>query len=140
MSKKVALVTCVSKKLKYTSPAQDLYISDWFRKASTYAQNVADEWYILSAKYGLINPNEMIEPYDETLNKATAVFRRVWASRVFDTLRPCLEAGDIVIMLAGVKYREHLISPLYEMGCEAEIPMEGLRIGEQLSWLSRQIG
>ena len=140
MSKNVALVACVSKKRNYPSPAKDLNISDWFRKASTYALIVGDEWYVLSAKYGLISPDVMIDPYDETLNNMPVTSRRLWAQKVLSDLRMRLTAGDAVIILAGVKYREYLISPLRQMGCEIVIPMEGLRIGEQLSWLSKQIG
>ena len=140
MSKTVALVACVSKKRSTPSPARDLYISDWFLKASIYARHAADEWYILSAKYGLIRPDAMIEPYDETLNTMPIAARRAWAKKVLYALRERLESGDIVIILAGTKYREHLVAPIREMGCDVEIPMEGLRIGEQLSWLSRQIG
>jgi hypothetical protein len=65
----IALVACVSKKNTTPMPARDLYISAWFRKASMYAARVADRWYILSAKYGLVAPDTMIKPYDETLNK-----------------------------------------------------------------------
>ena len=60
MSRKIALVACVSRKTPGPLPAQDLYVSDWFRKASAYARRVADEWYILSAKHGLVSPDTVI--------------------------------------------------------------------------------
>ena len=60
MSRKIALVACVSRKTPRPLPAQDLYVSDWFRKASAYARRVADEWYILSAKHGLVSPDTVI--------------------------------------------------------------------------------
>jgi hypothetical protein len=40
-------------------------------------------------------------------------------------------------MFAGERYREFLIEPLQQRGLEVEIPMEGLRQGEQLEWLAR---
>jgi hypothetical protein len=52
VARKIALVACVKTKKPMPMPAQDLYSSDWFRKASTYAMRVADEWHILSAKHG----------------------------------------------------------------------------------------
>jgi hypothetical protein len=140
MSKKIALVACVSKKRTRPSSAQDLYISDWFRKASTYARRVASEWYILSAKYGLVSPDTTIEPYDETLNRMPAAARRAWARRVLKELGQVLRPGDHVVILAGMRYRENLVGPIQQMGCSVEIPMEGLGIGKQLSWLKRQIG
>ena len=140
MARKIALVACVSKKNSTPMPARDLYISDWFRKASAYAMRVADEWYILSAKYGLIAPDTVIEPYDETLNRMSAAARRTWAKRVSKELGQVLQPGDQVMLLAGIKYRENLIGPIREVGCSVEIPMEGLGIGKQLRWLKQQFG
>ena len=68
MSKTIALVTCVSKKNKAPMPAEKLYCSDLFQKMSSYAKRNADEWYILSAKYGLLSPGTVIAPYEQTLN------------------------------------------------------------------------
>ncbi|MFC2053495.1 DUF6884 domain-containing protein [Chloroflexota bacterium] len=138
MAKTIALVACVSKKNKRPMQARDLYISDWFKKASAYAGKVSDEWFILSAEYGLIDPNVIIEPYDVTLNKMPISKRRTWSLRVMQDFRPMLEKGDDIVILAGQKYREFLVKPLRSMGCQVKIPMEGLRIGEQLSWLSKR--
>lgn len=136
----VALVACVSKKNPIAMPARDLYISTWFRKASLYASRMADNWYILSAKYGLIAPETVIEPYDETLNRMSAAARRAWARRVLADLEQVLKPGDHVVFLAGQQYRQDLIEPIRRMGGSVEIPMEGLRIGEQLHWLKQRVG
>ena len=136
MSKTIALVACVSKKNKSPMPARDLYISDWFLKASAYADRISDQWFILSAKYGLLDPDDAIDPYDETLNKMPVKARRDWAVKVLDELIPKLDHDDQVVILAGMKHREFLVDPLGASGYQVEIPMEGLRIGEQLSWLS----
>lgn len=40
-----------------------------------------------------------------------------------------------VVLLAGIRYREFLVAPLCVRGVTVEIPMKGLRIGEQLKWL-----
>ena len=139
MARKIALVACVSKKNHMPMPARDLYISDWFRKASAYAMRMADEWHILSAKHGLIAPDTVIEPYDETLNRMPAAARRIWAGRVSKDLGRVLQPGDQVVFLAGIKYRENLIDPIREIGCSVEIPMKGLGIGKQLRWLKQQL-
>ena len=54
MGNTIALVACVSKKRDTSMAARELYISNWFKKASAYSQQTANEWYILSALYGLI--------------------------------------------------------------------------------------
>ena len=140
MSTTIALVACVSKKNKTPMPARNLYISDWFKKASSYADLISDQWFILSAKYGLLNPDVVINPYDETLNKMPVNQRRAWSKKVLDDLIPQLNIGAQVVFLAGMKYREFLTAPLHKRGFYVEVPMEGLRIGEQLSWLSKHSG
>jgi len=139
MARTIALVACVGKKESTPKPAGDLYCSDWFRKASAYARRVANEWYILSAKYGLVAPDRVIRPYDETLKAIPAAARREWAKRVLHDLCEVLEPGDRVIILAGKGYRADLVLPIREMGCVVEVPMKGLRIGEQLSWLKQEL-
>jgi cytoplasmic iron level regulating protein YaaA (DUF328/UPF0246 family) len=140
MTRIIFLVACVKEKQDVSRLAKDLYISDWFRKAATYAQRNCDAWYILSAKYGLVKPDQVIEPYDVTLNRMPVKARRVWAQRVMGDLRGHLNAEDKVIFLAGTRYRENLIAPIRELGCTVEIPMQGLRFGEQKSWLMKQLG
>ncbi len=120
-------------------PARSLYTSAWFKKASAYAQQIADRWFILSAKYGLVPPDQVIAPYDETLNRMPAAQRRAWAKRVLQDLRHEVQAGDDIIILAGQRYRAHLIDPLEAIGCNVEIPMRGLRISEQLRWLNEHL-
>lgn len=132
----IALVSCVSMKRPRAAAARDLYTSPWFRKASGYAEAVADGWYVLSAKYGLVDPGRVIEPYDETLNEMGSRERRAWAAGVLRQLEVVLRSGDKVIMLAGQRYREGLIGALRARGVQVSVPMEGLGIGEQLHWLA----
>ena len=76
------LVACVKTKQSRPAPARDLYISNWFVKARTCVERSGQSWYILSAKYGLVEPNELIEPYEKTLKKMRADDRRAWARGV----------------------------------------------------------
>jgi cytoplasmic iron level regulating protein YaaA (DUF328/UPF0246 family) len=139
MAKTIVLVACVSKKHEMPMSARLLYCSPWFEKASAYADRIGDEGYILSAKYGLVRPDQVIQPYNETLNTMSAQERRTWAKKVALDLQKILHSGDRVIFLAGIHYREYLIEPIKRSGCSIEIPMEGLRIGEQLGWLNQRV-
>ena len=135
--KTIALVSCVSKKRTHSSKASALYISDLFLKSSEYARRNSNKWYILSAKYGLVSPDAVIAPYDETLNRMKAIERRTCAEKVRDDFRKVVSPGDTVIFLAGMKYRENLTEPVARFGCQLEIQLEGMRIGEQISWLNK---
>ena len=138
--KRIVLVSCVKSKTTGPNPAQNLYISDLFQKTSAYAKLIGDSWYILSAKYGLLSPDQVIEPYEKTLNKMGAGERKSWAKSVMSDLAKIVTPGDEVVFLAGVKYRENLIHPLTKMGSKISVPMEGLSFGNQLKWLKNQLG
>ncbi len=57
-------------------------MSEWFLRARRYVEASRCPWFILSAKYGLVSPDEVIAPYEKTLNDMGAGERREWASRV----------------------------------------------------------
>ncbi len=136
MAQKIALVACVGQKALTSQPAHLLYTSAWFQKAAAYAQQIADRWFILSAQYGLVAPEQVIAPYEQTLNRMAASRRRAWAERVLAGLQQEVRPGDEIVILAGQRYREYLVAPLQALGCEVRVPMAGLRIGEQLRWLN----
>ncbi len=46
-----------------------------------------------------------------------------------------LPDADEVVILAGVKYRENLMTHLQARFQKVSVPMEGLQIGRQLSWM-----
>ena len=139
MIKSIFLVSCVGKKQPYACKAMDLYVSDWFKKASQYARLNADEWYILSAKYILVQPMDTIEPYDLTLTKMNIALRREWADKVMLQLHPHLTPGNKITFLAGKTYREFLQPALLQRGYSVNVPMNGFRIGEQLGWLKSRL-
>jgi len=98
-----------------------------------------DKWYILSAKHGLLNPNDEVNPYNLTLNKIGVDRRKEWANSIFIDLMKIVEPNSTFIFLAGERYREFLIPQLEKAGYKTEVPMKGLSIGMQLSWLNSQI-
>jgi hypothetical protein len=135
----ITLVACASKKRSEPQQAQHLYISNWFLKASNYAKRTADRWYILSARHGLLEPTQVIAPYDESLNAMPAAARRAWAVWVLDSLGGVVGPGDQVTILAGRRYREHLVGPLLAMCAGVCVPLAGLGIGQQSRWLKEQL-
>ena len=139
MSTTIYLVSCVGQKRLVPAPARDLYTSPLFCKASAYVDRTGRPWFVLSAKYGLVHPDETIAPYDLTLNTMPVADRRRWAGSVLTQLAPHLTNVGTVTFLAGQRYREFLEAPLRSRGLEVSVPMEGLRIGEQLGWLSREL-
>lgn len=133
MKKKVVLISCVSAKLSRRSKVRDLYISTLFKLNLKYAEKLRpDKIYILSAKHGLLSLNDEISPYNQTLNEMTALEVKSWASEVLRQLRRVSNIENTkYIFLAGDRYRKYLLPALEDY----TIPLQGLRIGEQLSKL-----
>ena len=130
---KIVLISCVSKKLNHKSKAKDLYISPLFKYNYQYAQLLnPDRIFILSAKYGLIGSDDEIEPYNETLNTKSVNEIREWAKKVLSDLSQKTNLKeDEFIFLAGNNYRKFLIPAIKNY----EVPLNGLTIGKQLSFL-----
>ena len=136
---RVALVSCVKAKLQKPAPARDLYTSQLFQGLRAYATAHTDRWYILSAEHGLLQPDEIVAPYERTLNRMPVRDRLRWASRVQSQLQATLPRAATVVILAGKPYREHLTPFLRANGFEVTIPLEGLSIGKQLQYLKSNI-
>lgn len=134
---KIALVSCVSSKLPCAAAARDLYTSPLFAKSRQYAETHADKWYILSAKYGLVVPERIIEPYEKTLNTMPKEERKAWSHKVLVQLTHSTSPSDQIIFLAGERYREDLEHELINRGYSVSTPMRGLSIGRQLQWLTQ---
>lgn len=135
---KIVLISCVSKKRDYSCKARDLYISELFKKSLDYAEKVvkADNIFILSAEYGVVPIEKVIAPYDKTLNKMNKRERLAWANLVMEELKQYIDIdNDEVIFLAGKRYREHIEPHIKNV----LVPMEGLKIGQQLSFLKENI-
>ncbi len=84
--------------------------SPLFRAAFAYASNTYDTVAILSAKYGLLLPDDEIEPYEVTLNALNVQAQKQWAQRVLWQMQERLNFHGIrqVFFHAGKAYREHL--------------------------------
>ena len=138
--KSLGLISCTKSKRRYRCKAYQMYsASDLFRKAYSYATKNYDFVAILSAKYGLLFPDEKIEPYNLTLNDMNSQQRKRWAETVFNQMKSRLRFGDYdrVLFHAGKKYREYLIPKLENVGIQCEVPLEGLSIGRQKAWYKK---
>lgn len=123
---KIALLSCTKSKKSYSCKASEMYSeSRIFRRAYQYAKLICDEVYILSAKYGLISEEDIIEPYNETLNKKSTQERRLWSEKVRLNLGKLYSLeNDEFLVLAGKSYNEFLLPYLNKY----ELPLKGINI------------
>jgi len=135
--KTIGLVACTSRKGLYPTAAASLYRSPLFDGARLYAEKRCDAWFILSAKHGLLHPDQQIDPYDESLNQMSEVQRVVWSRKVYETSSALFGQDEDIIFLAGDSYRSHL-QPLFQRdGHRTAEPMSALGIGRQVAWLQK---
>ncbi len=131
----ITLVACCGPKLSSAAPAADLYVSSLFKKARIYAER-RGRWFILSALHGLVDPTEVIAPYDVTLKKMPAAKRREWGRKVRVQMENAGLIGLPLVALAGKDY----VQPLTDAGLVVGQPMKGKSIGKQLQWLNEENG
>jgi len=108
---KVLVITeCTKEKLGYDSsikvPAKQMYQGRLFKTVRNYCEKMGFDYLIISAKYGLLHPDDVIEGYEMVLKTKEDVERI--RPQVEEKLRPLLERYDKVVVIAGKQYREVL--------------------------------
>lgn len=131
----LALVGCGDKKRSEPTEARALYTSDYFHKKRKWAEG-CDEWRILSAEYGLVQPTTVLEPYDTVLSELDEDAVIEWATAVRAELNPLLADIDVVVVLAGSDYFDPIEPTLTDAAVSVCWPFDGKRIGEQIAWLT----
>src|SRR2546423_620655 len=132
----VYLISCSRSKAIQPVPARDLYTSPLFSKARALAESRADDWYILSARHGLVHPDTKLAPYDQTLGLMPEAMRQRWASDVLEQIVRNTTPADSIVILAGLDYRKHLVPSLQRLGYSVSTPLSRMSIGQQLQWLT----
>lgn len=132
------LVGCVKSKLSHPAPAQDLYTSTLFRKQRSYAQSAGVPWFVLSAKHGLVAPEDVLDPYDLRLSKTPRDYRKQWGATVVQQLQDVAGPlhGTVIEVHAGSAYVEAIRAGLRTAGANILEPLSGLTLGNRLAWYS----
>ena len=136
---KIVLLSCTKSKMDHRVPTQELYsASPMFRKTLEYGKALnPDKMYILSAKHFLVPLDKKLEPYDKTLKEMPKDEKEEWGKV---TIQQMKDEGlnldkDKFIFLTGSEYLKPFIGHIKHI----ENPMEGLRLGQRLGWLNKQL-
>lgn len=126
-----AFIACSKRKKVSSVPlrARFLYQGALFKKALQYAEKEYDQVFILSAKHGIVHPDEFLRRYDKTLNNMGTTERNEW----YEMIREQIIKRDLnppFIFLTG---------SLYNAPFEGTKPLEGLSIGKQLKWFNERL-
>lgn len=135
MDETIVIVGCGSVKEDSKSVAWRLYNSGYADLKMTVAMLVGQP-FIMSAKHGLVPPNERLEPYDKSIHKMSAEERRELGQQVAESIP---ERFERVVFLAGKKYRYPVIDALPE-DMEVIDPFESDELGgqgDQQGWMKK---
>ena len=91
--------------------------------------------YILSAKYGIISADLVIEPYDKMVPLREDNFFKEWSQMVTEQLQSFDKTEDIVFL-----GNQHYYKPVdsYFVG-QKQAPLLGLKTGQQLARLTDEL-
>jgi len=140
--REVGLVSCVKTKRGEPATPKELYTSPYFEKMRAYAEQYHDDWWIISAKHGLLGPDgDPIAPYDETLSGARVAKRREWAEMLDDQMeqKGLLSDDATLVLHADKDYYEELLPLMENTGVTVKIPTKGLGIGKKQAWYKERL-
>ena len=114
-------------------PARDAYTGAPYTVNMRYAENFAERWVILSAKYGFVPPDyEIPDSYNIMFKKkSTQPISACLLQKQVTTQRPY--RFEIIIGLGGKDYRERITEAFSQWSVILKFPFAGLRLGDSMS-------
>lgn len=121
------------------TPAQDAYISSYFKVNRGFAEHFAEHWLILSAKYGFIAPDFMIPgPYEITFKHPGS--GSIPSDRLLAQARDMgLRAWKRILAIGGAEYLERIRNAFAALGIRVCCPFQGLSMGRSMSAAKRAV-
>ena len=103
----LVITGCTKKKLDSVgdviAPAKEMYQGMMFRKVREYAESMRFDYVIISAKYGLLFPDELVEGYEKVLRSKADI--ESLQPAVEDRLNEIIDQYDQIVVIAGMTYR-----------------------------------
>ncbi len=132
--KTLVILACSQKKGPNPVAARELYLGSLFKLGRKFAEVHHFDYVIISAKYGLLNPEQVIAPYDQRIANLADV-RRV-REMVISPLQELFQKYEKIIVIGGNLYRK-VLEPLKSAKFEEISDSRG--IGGILQQLKRRI-
>lgn len=123
------IVACGKEKAQFRMQAKDMYIGSYFKSCLKYALEFGDKVFILSAKYGLLELDDFINPYDLLMGDDGSVTIDIVKEQAIN-----LEISGNVIVLGGKKYLDFS----KKIWKNATCPLSGGLL-HQISWMNQQV-
>ncbi len=136
------IVSCTKKKIWDINPnapkkvqAKDAYVGNLFKLGKKLAEKLKAPWFIISAKYGILKPTELIENYNVTIDETDLtpeiVRKQLVEKGVFKFKK--------LVVLASTKYCNLIEKAAELLGIIVETPLKGLPLGMMLAKLKKML-
>jgi len=129
----IYFIACSATKLDRAAPACDLYQGQAFKAARQLAEKHRADYWILSAKHGLIHPDTITAPYNDYLGAMNKAQRTIWGAMVCEQIKAAGLTSRAAVILAG----KHYADPIAHLFPTLDRPLAGLGIGQQLRKLKQ---
>jgi hypothetical protein len=129
------LISCGKHKQLVRAPAAKLYTSPRFQLSVALPSRLGFSFSLLSAKHGLLEPNELVDPYDSSLATLTRDERRIWAERVLTQLLNAHKDVRRFVLLLDDDYRDDLAPLLIQRKFELIEPLSNFERSGRISFI-----
>jgi len=132
------LTSCTKNKINcddfQKTEAREMYQGTLFKKVKTYAETMNFDYKIISAQYGLLEPNDPIMKYNKRLrtNGDVESIRPEVEEKLVNQLSPY----KTIVVIAGEKYRDVLFNLFFD---ERFVFIKARGIGDMISIVSKAI-
>jgi hypothetical protein len=104
--------------------AADLFTAPGFVSARDHAVRAGERWFVLSARHGLLDPDDVVSPFDNQLGDRPLGYRTAWGEWVAAQLADRMWLSGLVVEVhGGVDFAQPLRSPLGRRGAGVELAM-----------------
>lgn len=114
----VILVGGGNAQLSEPAAVRDLFTSPLFVRRRARAEASGRPWFVISGRWGLLDPGELLAPYSFSFAEQPEGYRRAWGRFVAEQLAAAgsIGRGDIVEIYAGGNYAAALAAPIQYLG------------------------
>lgn len=125
------------------APAEDLFTGEVFVRARTYARATGAPWFVLSAEYGLLSPDQVVGPYERSMATVSTAYREAWGPWVLarlETLAGPLRRLRIEVHAVSLAASEGVRRQLLGSGAVVLEPLRGLSAPDRIAWYDQLSG
>lgn len=132
----IVIIPCGARKLTHKAMAKDIYIGSYAVMCKRYARSITtdDNIFVLSAKYGLLQMADEIEPYSLTLGQVGCITPEQVKQQAVDMN---IDKEDC-IAIGGKRYTDLCKAVFLNCKTPLQDNVKGGN-GKQLQWMKAQL-